>query len=146
MVGTGLAAGWDLELRRASPQGYSSSGTGGDPHPAHLPICKSTASPGGLQGPSATATSPTICRPVLHSCCHFSLISGCLLAHQATLPPTVRESPGGSVSPFPCAPSLTPKLQRRPCTPITLPVASTPCPLVLGTHLLLLQPLQERGC
>ena len=95
-----------LELRRASLQGCSGSGTGRDHHPAHLPTGKGTASPGGLQRPGITATGPTICRLVLHSCCPFSLLSGCLLACQATLPNEAQVAgfPSSSVQPA-CLPS-----------------------------------------
>ena len=114
----------ELELRRASLQGCCSHGTGGDAHPDCLPTDKGTTSLGGPWGPG----------PVLHSCCSFSPLSGCLLVPQATQPVHSQIKPRWQHLPLLCAPSLTPKPQRWPpislpsprgCTPITLPVTCT---------------------
>ena len=157
MHGRGWTGHWmGLELRRASLQGCSSRGAGGDPHPAHLTTGKGTASPGAPRGPRATATGPTICRPVLHSHCSLSLLSGCLLAPQAPLPAHSQTKPRGQHLPPPgCpqpdsqAPERTMHTHHPPCglNPLPLGAGDPPAPAgatagkrVLGQTGLVLSP------
>ena len=132
-----------LELRRASLQGSCSHGAGGDSHPAHFPTGKGTTSLGGPRCAGARATGLTSAD---QSCTPAASCLAAFLPPRPSCQPTARRIPGSSVSPLLYAPSLTPKPQKWPCTPITLPVAWTHCPLVLGTRLPPWRPLQENGC
>uniref|UniRef100_A0A8C0QDJ8 Rab-GAP TBC domain-containing protein n=1 Tax=Canis lupus familiaris TaxID=9615 RepID=A0A8C0QDJ8_CANLF len=117
-------------------------GAGGDP-PTRPPTGKGPASLETLG--SRSHGHPPHRLQALHSRYSPSLPPGCLLARQAPLPAHGHTGPRGQRLPLLGVPSLTPKPHRRPCMPITLPMACTRCPSGLGTRLSRGSPCRREG-